>query len=119
MSPGISARPRRGSEAEEATPAPEPGTTKGGAASGGPVPAQMPREIPPQLREAIAQVKAHVEKNSEYVGKSFASEARAIHEGETPERMIHGEAAPEEARELIEEGVPIAPLPFIPTRKTN
>ena len=42
-----------------------------------------------------------------------------MHEGRAPTRAIHGEAKPEEARKLIEEGVPVAPLPFIPRQKTN
>ncbi|QFS82357.1 hypothetical protein FIU97_06020 [Roseivivax sp. THAF40] len=69
--------------------------------------------------QAIAALKAHVEKNHHYVGKSFASEARAIHDGDAPERPIWGEARPDEARKLAEDGVPIAPLPFTPTRKSN
>ena len=63
-----------------------------------------------------------VEENSDYVGKDFATEARAMHLGETPERSIYGEARLEEAKELIEEGIPVAPLPFMPfmpNRKTN
>ena len=42
-----------------------------------------------------------------------------MHDGRSDKRAIHGEAKPEEARKLIEEGVPIAPLPFIPKRKAN
>ena len=42
-----------------------------------------------------------------------------MHEGEIPHRSIYGEAKPDEARQLIEDGVPVAPLPFTPTRKTN
>ena len=68
---------------------------------------------------ALAQLKDHVEKNSDYVGMNFASEARAMHDGDTPERSIHGEAKLEDAKKLIEDGVPVAPLPFRPTRKTN
>jgi hypothetical protein len=49
----------------------------------------------------------------------FATEARAIHAGNAPERSIWGETKPEEARALIEDGVPVAPLPFVPTRKAN
>jgi hypothetical protein len=71
------------------------------------------------LEKAIAAWRKHVETNSEYVGVQFASEVRRIHEGEAPERLIHGEARPEEARKLIEEGLPIAPLPFMPSRKVN
>ncbi|MEO1331817.1 MAG: DUF1178 family protein, partial [Pseudomonadota bacterium] len=55
----------------------------------------------------------------EYVGTSFATEARAIHDGEAPERAIYGEARADEAAKLVKDGVPVAPLPFIPDRKTN
>jgi hypothetical protein len=69
--------------------------------------------------EALAALKAKVETEGDYVGMGFVQEARAIHEGLAPERTIYGEARAEEAIELIEEGVPVAPLPFTPTRKTN
>ncbi|WP_323042507.1 DUF1178 family protein [Gemmobacter sp.] len=69
--------------------------------------------------EALADLRRQVEENSDYVGLSFAAEARAMHEGRIPERAIHGEAKPDEARKLIEDGVPVAPLPFTPSRKTN
>lgn len=69
--------------------------------------------------QALAELKAHVEANSDYVGREFAREARAMHDGELPGRPIHGEARPDEARKLIEDGVPVAPLPFRPGRKTN
>ena len=68
---------------------------------------------------AIADLKSKVEANSEYVGMEFATRARAIHDGDAPERPIYGEAAPEEALKLLEDGVPVAPLPFTPSRKTN
>lgn len=67
----------------------------------------------------LEQLREHVESNSDYVGLRFADEARAMHEGRSDHRAIHGEAKPEEARALIKDGVPIAPLPFIPKRKTN
>ncbi|MEM8775311.1 MAG: DUF1178 family protein [Pseudomonadota bacterium] len=69
--------------------------------------------------KAMKDWKKHVEENSEYVGMSFAAEARDMHDGVTPERAIHGEAKPEEARKLMEDGVPVAPLPFVLGRKTN
>jgi hypothetical protein len=71
------------------------------------------------VEEALAALRREVEKNSDYVGMNFAAEARRIHAGDAPERSIYGEAKPEEARKLIEDGVPVAPLPFIPQRKTN
>lgn len=73
----------------------------------------MDREV------ALAKLRRHVEENSEYVGMEFVSEARRIHDGDAPERSIYGEAKPDEARRLIEDGVPVAPLPFMPQRKVN
>lgn len=72
-----------------------------------------------EIEAAVAKLRAHVEANSAYVGDDFATQARAMHEGELPERAIHGEARPEEARALIDDGVPVLPLPFLPPRKTN
>lgn len=71
------------------------------------------------VEEALAALKRQIEENSEYVGMNFAAEARRIHEGDAPERAIHGEARAEEAKKLIEDGVPVAPLPFLPARKVN
>lgn len=69
--------------------------------------------------QALAALKAHVEKTSDYVGRDFAKEARAMHLGETPERPIWGEARGEEAKALLDEGIAVAPLPFTPSRKSN
>jgi hypothetical protein len=69
--------------------------------------------------KALAALKKHVETHSDYVGRDFAREARAIHEGDSPARAIWGEARGDEAKRLVEDGVPIAPLPFTPTRKAN
>lgn len=72
-----------------------------------------------QLQVAMAEMRRQVEANSEYVGLGFAAEARAMHEGDAPARSIYGEARPDEARKLLEDGVPVAPLPFMPNRKAN
>ena len=71
------------------------------------------------MEEAMAALRRQVEQNSDYVGLNFAAEARRIHDGDAPLRSIYGEAKPDEARQLIEDGVPVAPLPFMPVRKTN
>lgn len=71
------------------------------------------------VEEAFATMRKHIEQNSEYVGLNFAAEARQMHDGSQPSRAIYGEAKPEEARQLIEDGVPVSPLSFMPTRKTN
>jgi hypothetical protein len=77
------------------------------------------REPGSDLETALAELRRQVEENSEYVGMNFAAEARRIHSGDSPERAIYGEARADEARKLIEDGVPVAPLPFLPARKTN
>lgn len=72
-----------------------------------------------EVARAIAALRRQVEENSDYVGLNFAAEARAIHEGEAPGRAIYGEARADEAMRLVADGVPVAPLPFIPARKVN
>lgn len=69
--------------------------------------------------QAMAELRRKVEDNSDYVGENFATEARAIHDGSAPERAIYGEAKLEDAKKLVEDGVPVAPLPFLSNRKTN
>lgn len=71
------------------------------------------------LEARIAALRRQIEENSDYVGMNFAAEARRIHAGTAPERPIHGEAKPDEARAMIEDGLPVAPLPFLPARKVN
>lgn len=69
--------------------------------------------------QALAELRKFVVENSEYVGKRFASEARAIHVGDAPKRSIFGEAKPDDARALVEEGIAVAPLPWAETSKPN
>jgi hypothetical protein len=77
----------------------------------------------PSPAEIAARVRAHIREKFDYVGEGFASEARAINDGEAPDRPIWGEATPDEARALTEEGLPVAPLPAAlaptPPRKLN
>ena len=61
---------------------------------------------------AAAAIQRKMLENSESVGARFADEARAIHLGEAEARAIHGRATRAEAESLIDEGVPVAPLPF-------
>ncbi len=68
---------------------------------------------------ALTELRQRIEANTEDVGRRFAAEARAIHDGSAPERAIRGQADAAEARALVEEGVPILPLPFPPERQVN
>ena len=66
---------------------------------------------PQKLRQFMVGYRKFVEENAEYVGPKFPEEARKIHYGETEDRHIYGESTLGEARELIEEGIQIAPVP--------
>ncbi|WP_046864245.1 DUF1178 family protein [Microvirga massiliensis] len=67
-----------------------------------------------ELRKMLRALRDHVEKHAENVGDRFAEEARSMHLGEIEHRSIYGQASPTEARELIEEGIEILPLPMLP-----
>lgn len=82
-----------------------------------PVPA--PDEAAERVSMMVTKLRNHVEKNFDYVGDRFAEEARRIHYKETPRRDIYGETTLEEARELVEEGVEVAPLPGLNRPKAN
>lgn len=80
--------------------------------------------MPPEVQKALAAVaraQAEALKKSTWVGDKFAEESRAMHYGERDEAPIHGQATLAEAKALIEEGVPVAPLPFpvAPPEKLN
>jgi len=72
-----------------------------------------------RITMAMRALRRHVEENFDYVGDEFAEEARRIHYGEAEHRDIYGETTLEEAQELIEEGVELAPLPSMPRDKAN
>lgn len=67
---------------------------------------------PADALRKLAALQAELLRRSRWVGSDFAAEARAMHEGERPEGAIHGQASAAEVSELVEEGVPIAPLLF-------
>lgn len=74
---------------------------------------------PKPVENPLAKLRDAVEANSDYVGKSFAKQARDMHDGVVPERPIYGEANTEDAKKLVDDGIPVMPLPFVPRKKTN
>ena len=82
------------------------------------VPGKTPVAIlsPPEreLRKKLKELRDHLTKNADYVGPRFPEQARKIHYGEIEHRSIYGEASPEEAKELHEEGIEFHPLPILP-----
>ena len=79
---------------------------------------EVPKLSSSEAEKALTELKNHIKNNSEDVGNNFAVVARKMHEGETPERSIHGKTSLSEAKSLSEDGVPIIPLPWF-DRKTN
>ena len=90
--------------AAPATPAP-PATQE-------PTPLVMAQER--ELRAKLKELRDHIVKNADNVGERFPNEARKMHYGEIEHRPIYGEASPEEAKSLIDEGVEVSPLPVLP-----
>ena len=94
---------------DSAAPAPAPGAEVTAPTS---TPLMMAQER--ELRAKIKELRDHIVKNADNVGERFPNEARKMHYGDIEHRPIYGEASPEEARSLIEEGVEVSPLPVLP-----
>ena len=110
------------SKVERAIMAPQIASRKG-RESKAPVPAAAADPSPStqlvmtqerELRAKLKELRDHIVKNADNVGEKFPNEARKMHYGEIEHRPIYGEASPEEARSLIDEGVEVAPLPVLP-----
>lgn len=103
MAPNVAAK---GNRRKEAMPASLPAVT---GASGSAVPTTEDQAAKLALA-MVARAQAALLERSQWVGRSFADKARAMHLGDEPEAPIHGQATVEQARALIDEGVPVAPL---------
>jgi hypothetical protein len=114
MSPRVS-----GSRRREEAPAPRNETTRektnDQANEKTPVAMVSPRER--ELRKKLKELREHLTRNADYVGPKFPEEARKMHYGEIDHRSIYGEASPDEARKLQEEGVEFHPLPVLPDER--
>lgn len=74
-----------------------------------------------RMLQAIAAAQAEALKSSRWVGRRFAEEARAMHEGTQEQAVIHGQATVDEARSLAEDGIAATPLlvPVVPPKALN
>jgi hypothetical protein len=93
----------------EATPSPTPAEHKA------PVAMLSPQER--EFRAKLKELREHLTKNAENVGAKFPEEARKMHYGEIDHRSIYGEASPQDAKELAEEGIEFHPLPVLPDER--
>ena len=71
-------------------------------------------QVTGEVRRALMEMRKEVESNFDYVGDKFVDEARAIHSGDAEERGIYGDATTEEAKDLIDEGIKVMPIPWVP-----
>ena len=62
--------------------------------------------------ERLAAMQSDLLKGSRWVGDEFADTARAMHEGEIEPALVHGNASLEQAKQLADDGIPVAPLPL-------
>jgi hypothetical protein len=105
MAPQIASKKSR----DGAEPSPAPSTEVATPAS---TPLMMAQER--ELRAKLKELRDHIVKNADNVGERFPNEARKMHYGDIEHRPIYGEASPDEARSLIDEGVEVSPLPVLP-----
>ena len=100
---------KKGRDSAAPAPAPSASTDVTAPAS---TPLMMAQER--ELRAKLKELRDHIVKNADNVGERFPNEARKMHYGDIEHRPIYGEASPDEARALIEEGVEVSPLPVLP-----
>ena len=110
MAPQIVRKKGRGAAASEALPVPAPAAEVIPPSS--PTPLLMAQEA--ELRTKLKELRDHIVKNADNVGERFPNEARKMHYGDIEHRPIYGEASPDEAKALIDEGVEVMPLPTLP-----
>jgi hypothetical protein len=106
--------PRLGRSEPAAAEAPAPMPAPAAAPPSPPTSVAMTSPMERELRSKLRELREHIVKNADYVGRGFPEQARKIHYGEVEHRSIYGEATPEEAKELHEEGVAFHPLPVLP-----
>jgi hypothetical protein len=91
-----------------------PAAAPASAPAAGPAPVAMVSPQEKEFRSKLKELRDHLIKNADNVGPRFPEEARKMHYGETEHRSIYGEASPDEAKKMAEEGVEFHPLPVLP-----
>ena len=86
-------------------------------AADAPSPVAMMSPPEREFRKKLKELRDHLTKNADYVGQKFPEEARKMHYGEIEHRSIYGEATPDQAKELNEEGIEFHPLPVLPDER--
>jgi hypothetical protein len=114
MTPQLAGTRKRGKAiASPASEAPAPEAAPAAALS--PVAMMSPQER--EFRTKLKELREHLTKNADNVGTKFPEEARKMHYGEIEHRSIYGEASPQDAKDLHEEGIEFHPLPILPDER--
>jgi hypothetical protein len=104
-----------GARKRDVAPAPAPDAPAATAAPPAPVAMISPQEQ--EFRTKLKELRDHLVKNADHVGPKFPEQARKMHYGEIEHRSIYGEASPDEAKALVEEGIEVHPLPVLPEER--
>ena len=112
MAPRLAAKSSRAEPIAAPATAPNPPVPPGAPVAKAPMAMMSPPER--ELRKKLKELREHITKNADYVGPQFPEQARKIHYGEVEHRSIYGEASPDEAKELHDEGIEFHPLPILP-----
>jgi hypothetical protein len=113
MAPSLGAGAKKGQR--RSAEAPTPVVAEAAAEPTAPVAMISPQEK--EFRAKLKELRDHLTKNADNVGKKFPEEARKMHYGEIEHRSIYGEASPKDAKELHEEGIEFHPLPILPDER--
>jgi hypothetical protein len=116
MAPTLAGTKKRGRPSPPPATMPAP-STEATVTPEAPSPMAMISPEEREFRSKLKELRDHLTKNADNVGRKFPDEARKMHYGETEHRSIYGEASPEEAKELHEEGVEFHPLPVLPEER--
>ena len=119
MAPRVTGTKRRGDASMSAPMSEGPASSQPSAPPESPeanVPAPVAMVSPQEreFRRKLKELREHLTRNADYVGRRFPEEARRMHYGEVQRRSVYGEATPDQAKELHEEGVEFHSLPVLP-----
>jgi hypothetical protein len=102
---------------EPETPAAPDAKTQNDKAQNDKSPVAMMSPQEKELRRKLKELREHLTRNADHVGSRFPEEARKMHYGEIEHRSIYGEASPQDAKELHDEGIEFHPLPVLPDER--
>jgi hypothetical protein len=113
MAPGVVGAKKRAGAPPASPSSPRPAADTADTAT--PVAMMSPQEQ--EFRKKLKELRDHLTKNADYVGQKFPEEARKMHYGDIEHRSIYGDASPDQAKELHEEGIEFHPLPVLPDER--